>query len=198
MEVWSRGGWWAGQREEGQSREKSQVSELKHTLVNFSSWMLSLQLCLTVQPYGLWPPGSCVHGILQARILEWFAISSSGDLPDPKIEPDSLTSSALANQLFSSSGTWEALRLLNSYQKTEIPGRNKKKVQLKRSTYPKQHWGYFGVRTHKPHCEQRINTGFSFPHLPVHQKTGMPCFKHGEHGTRGINSLGIIQFTQEN
>ena len=35
------------------------------------------------------PPGSSVHGILQARILEWVAISSSGDLPDPGIEPGS-------------------------------------------------------------------------------------------------------------
>ena len=31
--------------------------------------------------------GFSVHGILQARILEWVAISSSGDLPDPGIEP---------------------------------------------------------------------------------------------------------------
>ena len=30
--------------------------------------------------------------ILQARILEWVAISSSRDLPDPGIEPRSLTS----------------------------------------------------------------------------------------------------------
>ena len=29
------------------------------------------------------PPGSSAHGILQARILEWVAISSSRDLPDP-------------------------------------------------------------------------------------------------------------------
>ena len=28
------------------------------------------------------PSGSSVHGILQARILEWVAMSSSGDLPD--------------------------------------------------------------------------------------------------------------------
>ena len=28
-------------------------------------------------------------GILQARILEWVAISFSGDLPDPGIEPSS-------------------------------------------------------------------------------------------------------------
>ena len=32
-------------------------------------------------------PGSSVHGILQARILEWVAIPFSGDLPDPGIEP---------------------------------------------------------------------------------------------------------------
>ena len=34
-------------------------------------------------------PGSSVHGILQARILEWVAISSPGDLSDPGIEPGS-------------------------------------------------------------------------------------------------------------
>ena len=34
-------------------------------------------------------PGSSVNGILQARILEWVAIPSPGDLPDPGIEPRS-------------------------------------------------------------------------------------------------------------
>ena len=33
------------------------------------------------------PPAFSVHGILQARILEWVAISSSRDFPDPGIEP---------------------------------------------------------------------------------------------------------------
>ena len=33
------------------------------------------------------PPGSSVHGILQARILDWVAIPSSGDLSDPGIKP---------------------------------------------------------------------------------------------------------------
>ena len=32
------------------------------------------------------PPGYSAHRTLQARILEWVAIPSSGDLPDPKIE----------------------------------------------------------------------------------------------------------------
>ena len=35
------------------------------------------------------PPGSSIHGILQARILEWVAFPSPGDLPDPGIEPRS-------------------------------------------------------------------------------------------------------------
>ena len=37
------------------------------------------------------PPGSSVHEIFQARILEWVAIPSAGDLPDPGIKPGSPT-----------------------------------------------------------------------------------------------------------
>ena len=33
--------------------------------------------------------GSSVHGILQARVLEWLAFPSLGNLPDPGIEPGS-------------------------------------------------------------------------------------------------------------
>ena len=35
------------------------------------------------------PPGCSVHGISQARILEWVAISFPGDLPDPWIKSES-------------------------------------------------------------------------------------------------------------
>ena len=55
-----------------------------------------LQLCLTLcNPMDCSPPGSSVHGILQARILEWVAIIPPGDLPDLGIEARSLMSSAL-------------------------------------------------------------------------------------------------------
>ena len=38
----------------------------------------SLQLCSTLcDPMDSSPPGSSVHGILQARVLEWVAISFS-------------------------------------------------------------------------------------------------------------------------
>ena len=33
------------------------------------------------------PPASSVHGILQARILEWLPFPSPEGLPDPGIEP---------------------------------------------------------------------------------------------------------------
>ena len=46
------------------------------------------------------PPGSSVHGISQARILEWVAITPSGDLPDPEIKPMSPASPALGVGFF--------------------------------------------------------------------------------------------------
>ena len=36
------------------------------------------------------PPGFSVHGILQARILDWEPFPSPGDLPDPGSESESL------------------------------------------------------------------------------------------------------------
>ena len=59
------------------------------------------QLCLTLcDPMDCSPSGSSVHGIFQARILEWVAISFSRGLPDPGIEPASPESSALAGGFF--------------------------------------------------------------------------------------------------
>ena len=43
--------------------------------------VLAAQLCLTLcDPMGCSLPGSSVHGILPARILEWAAISFSRDI----------------------------------------------------------------------------------------------------------------------
>ena len=52
--------------------------------------MLVTQLFPTLcDPMDCSPPGSSVHEILQARILEWVAIPFSGDLHDPRIVPSS-------------------------------------------------------------------------------------------------------------
>ena len=48
------------------------------------------QLCLTLcDPFNYSLPGSSVHGILQARILEWVAISSSRGSSRPRDRPAS-------------------------------------------------------------------------------------------------------------
>ena len=52
--------------------------------------MLVAQSCLTLyDPMDCNQPGSSVHGILRARILEWLAFPSPGDLPSLGIEPRS-------------------------------------------------------------------------------------------------------------
>ena len=52
-------------------------------------------------------PGSSVHGILQARILE-LPFPPLGDCPHSGIEPVSLASPALAGRSFTMNTTWEA------------------------------------------------------------------------------------------
>ena len=69
-----------------------------------------LQSCPTVcDPMDCSPPVSSVHGILQARILEWLPCPPPGYLLNPRIEPMYLKSPALAGWFFTTSATWEAL-----------------------------------------------------------------------------------------
>ena len=71
----------------------------------------SLQSCPTLcDPMDYSPIGSSDHGILQARILEWVSMPSSGSLPNPRIEPVSCMSPALAGGFFTTSTIWEAHR----------------------------------------------------------------------------------------
>ena len=79
----------------------------------------SLQSCLTLHdPMDCSPSDSSVHGISQARTLEWVAISFSGDLPDPGIEPMSLMSPASASEFITISATLEAQNNM------EVPEKN--------------------------------------------------------------------------
>ena len=69
----------------------------------------SLQSCPTLcDSVDCSPSGSSSHGILQARILEWFACPPPRDLPNPGIEPVSLKSPALAGRILTTRATWEA------------------------------------------------------------------------------------------
>ena len=55
---------------------------------NFT-WSVAKYCPTLCNPMDCSPPGSSVLGVSQARILEWVAISFSGDLPDTGIEPAS-------------------------------------------------------------------------------------------------------------
>ena len=61
---------------------------LKGRTLLHALWVLVAQSCPTLcDPMNCSPSGFSVHGILQARILEWVAILFSGYLPDPGMEP---------------------------------------------------------------------------------------------------------------
>ena len=64
------------------------TESIKITCVHAKVLQLYLTLCNPPLPtMDHSPPGSSVHGILLARILECFAVSFSGDLPDLGNEP---------------------------------------------------------------------------------------------------------------
>ena len=54
------------------------------------------------------PPGTSVPGTLQARILEWVAISFSRGSSQPRSNLYLLLSLALAGGLFTTTATWKA------------------------------------------------------------------------------------------
>ena len=84
-----------------------------------------LQSCLTLcDPMDYSPPGSFVHGILQARIQEWLPCPPPGHLPYPGTEPASLLSPALAGGFFTTSTTWEAHALYSYFIYSSKVGKN--------------------------------------------------------------------------
>ena len=78
----------------------------QHSLPLAWKWKLSevAQLCLTLcDPVNYSPPGSSVHGILQARILEWVAISFSRRSSRPR---DRTQVSRIVGRCFNLWATW--------------------------------------------------------------------------------------------
>ena len=69
---------------------------------------LVIQPCLTLcDPMDCSPPGSSVHGILQARILERGAMPSPRGSSQPRDETQFLMLLALAGGFFTTGTTWE-------------------------------------------------------------------------------------------
>ena len=73
-------------------------------------YMLSLQSCPTLcNPMDRSLPGSSVHGILKARILEWVAIPFSRGSFKPRERTCLSYISSLASGFFTTSAMWEVL-----------------------------------------------------------------------------------------
>ena len=77
------------------------------------------------------PPSSSVHGISQAGILEWFAISFSRGLPHPGINPATL---ALADGVFTTEPSGKPRLLV-----TLLQSQTRLKRLSSSSSYPKWH-----------------------------------------------------------
>ena len=104
----------------------------------------SLQQCLT--PYDCSPPGSSVHGILQARILEWSAMPSSRGSSWPRDRTCVSYDSWIRRRVFFTTSTiWEAGHLGN--RKTFLGNLNntyESKTSIKSLKTPlrKMHFGF--------------------------------------------------------
>ena len=130
-----------------------------------------------LQPHGLYTPGSSVHGISQARRLEWVAISFSGDLLNPGIKS---TSPELAGGFFT----------------TEPPGKPIPSTKTFPQTCSHPHesgvktWMYFGVPIQ---CSAACRAGSwdewdwksGHPGWENHGAVWKPRFSAGEKGQEG-------------
>ena len=68
--------------------EDSLIPEKKKIRMIGKVKVLVAQLCLTLcDPMDCSLPDSSIHGVLQARILEWVVCPPLGDLPNPGVEP---------------------------------------------------------------------------------------------------------------
>ena len=81
---------------------------------------ISAQSCLTLcEPTDCSLPGSSVHGILQARVLEWGAISSARALFWPRDWTHISGSLAWAGRFLTTGAAWEA-QIIHTYSQTHM------------------------------------------------------------------------------
>ena len=78
--------------------------------------VLGAQSCLTfVTPWTVAFQDPLSMGFFRQEYWSGLPFPSAGDLPDPGIKPESLTSPALAGRFFTTRATWEALPDPHSY-----------------------------------------------------------------------------------
>ena len=93
---------------------------LRHAHVNYKIQYLCVcvlvaQSCPTLcNPMDRSPPGSSVHGILHARILEWIAIPFSRVSSRPKDQTCVSCISCIGRQILYHCATWKSLLLFSN------------------------------------------------------------------------------------
>ena len=93
---------------------------LRHAHVNYKIQYLCVcvlvaQSCPTLcNPMDHCPPGSSVHGILHARILEWIAIPFSRVSSRPKDQTCVSCISCIGRQILYHCATWKSLLLFSN------------------------------------------------------------------------------------
>ena len=118
-----RGGWWTNQ-------EQRFIRLFPVLLVGISKLFPLRAMCVCAKSLESCPtlcdpmdhslPGSSVCGILQARILEWVAISSSRGSSQPRDQTASLVSPASAGRFFTTSATWTLWAQVNHRHQVQI------------------------------------------------------------------------------
>ena len=101
------------------------MSESTPTLARLCTQLL--QSCPTLcDPMDCSSPGSFVHGILQARILEWVAISFSRGSSPPRDRTHVSCIPRTAKQILYHCATWEASRNVLKFHQLVYPDAKKR------------------------------------------------------------------------
>ena len=124
------------------------------------------------------PPGFSVRGVLQARMVEWVAISSSRGSSDPGIEPESLASPPLTGGLFTTSTTWEPMTCwIDLNAQTEASHATQGPVPYSDFRYTdsseKVDWFFFLYRT-----RPEMSWGHIPPQSGLHHQSAQPFHTH--------------------
>ena len=131
------------------TNKQTKTTQLKNVCV-------CAQLCPTLcNPTDYSPPGSSVHGILQARILEWVAISVSRE----SFWPRDQTQVSCTSRFFYHCTTWEA----TNGQKTQIDISPKKTYRWPTGTWEDVQYCYL-LKKCKPKLQWGITSGLSDGH----------------------------------
>ena len=134
------------------------------------------QLCPTLwDPMDWSPPGSSVHEIFQARILEWAAISSSRESSWPRDQIRISCVSWIGRQILYHCATWEINRVCSVFM---LLGNSTAAILI----YYKSNHSRFKSPTHnRANKTQNLSTG----HHPI-------CFLHSKKRKK-VKSLSHVQ-----